>query len=657
MNLADLRARAGHLWLRLPNWLLYGVIGYVVFLGLNVAVISRGIPPDFDGITYVNFAMKLNLGLSGMGMERFVTASGPLWDLLPFTNTLDVMLLALVYNILDYHVAIWLIHSVYIALFAYFARRIFSPAATLVLVAWAISNTYFLHLYTTLLSEMKVGMFLVLFIAFVFHEDTTKHLRSLFWVTVILILQRTINIAFIFPLVALYAAIRYFDKERRKEIPRVAGAVGLAVVVLSPLLVYETGYLVEYISRNGANSAQNWRDMSGVYSKLDLLLSYGGGVVAYNREFAVAAGVALAAGAAFYLTRARGRLATAMNYALGSAVVFAVLMQAMTNNIMVVYWVYMLLGLVTVGVASAILDEQKLTALALAAMPFALMLNHSSYVRAHQEVVRKRPLVEVAKELSDAVPPLERPVVCMNYGGVGPLDLYGIELLSGRRFGTPGIDTVSYRTDAAQYIKSLNVCNVAFVANRNFMWPAFLGINHQTEPIAQFLAERASEVGFTKSRRLMFDSDPSRYIDVYVRPTMQLKMKYLRYNDKWLDGETALTLRAADPAQRLDGYTIEIDVAVPSVPDPGFALPLKATLVADNGRTVASTVIEHAGPNKLTFPLDGVVAGGYRLLFDKTFAPKGDQRRLAALYTGSVLKFEPGNRRGEAPAPQASAKP
>jgi hypothetical protein len=84
-----------------------------------------------------------------------------------------------------------------------------------------------------------------------------------------------------------------------------------------------------------------------------------------------------------------------------------------------------------------------------------------------------------------------------------------------------------------------------------------------------------------------------------------------------------------------------MDVAVPSVPDAGYALPLKATLVAENGRTVASTVIERAGPNKLAFPLDGLVAGGYRLLFDKTFATKEDPRKLAALYAGAVLKFDP----------------
>jgi hypothetical protein len=641
VNSRHLRARAADLWLRLPNRLLYAVIAYVVFLGLNVAVISRGIAPDYDGITYVDFAMKLNLALSGMGMERFVTAPGAIWDGLPFTNTLDVLLLALLYNILDYHVAIWLIHSVYIVLFAYFARRIFSPAATLVLVAWAVSNAYFLHLYTNLISEMKVGMFLALFIAFLFHEDATKHLRSLFWITLVLLVQRTINIALILPLVALYAAIRYLDKERRQEIPRVAGAVGLALVVLSPLLAHEIGNLLHYVSKAGANTAQNWRDMTGVYSKWDLLRSYADGIVAYNRVFAMAAGIALVAGVALCLTRARGRLAKARNYALGGAVVFAILMQALTNNIMVVYWVYMLLGLVTVGVASAILDERKLTALALAAVPFAFVLNHSSYVRAHQDVTHKRPLVEVARGLSEAVAAVERPIVCSNYGGVGALDLYAIEIGSGRRIGYPEIDTTSYRTDVAQYIKSLNVCNIAFVANRNFMWPTYLGINHQTEAVAKFLAERSGEVGLTKSRRLLVESDPTRYIDVYVRPTLQVKLKFLRHNDKWLDAETAVILKAADPAQRLDGYTIEMDVAVPSVPDAGYALPLKATLVAENGRTVASTVIERAGPNKLAFPLDGLVAGGYRLLFDKTFATKEDPRKLAALYAGAVLKFDP----------------
>jgi hypothetical protein len=180
--------------------------------------------------------------------------------------------------------------------------------------------------------------------------------------------------------------------------------------------------------------------------------------------------------------------------------------------------------------------------------------------------------------------------------------------------------------------------NVAFIANQNFLWPTFMGLNRNTEEIAAFMAARGRSLGFERAERVLFDSDPSRYIDVYTRPTVSVKLKYLRHNDKWLDAETALVLRTAGAT--LDDYKLDIDVMVPGVNDPAFALPLTAVLVGPAGAAGPRTaIVRHAGPARLTFSLDGLAAGEYRLQFDKTFSSAADPRRLAAVFVDARVRY------------------
>jgi hypothetical protein len=628
---------------RVTSAFLWGLVAYIAYLGLNVAVASKGVVPDYDALAYLNAAMRVHLGLSGGGLENFSQmhkVGVPMWVGLPFTNTLDVLLVALTYKLVDYHVAIWAIHSAYVVLFVHLARRLLGTPSALLLLVWAVSTTYFMHQYTSFISEMKVGMFLCLFIAYLFHDEVSRHLRALCLIVVLLILLRIINLLFIAPLLVVYAVYRWRDPARRGEVVRVMKVVGAAILLLSPLIVFELRHMVPYILAIGRHTSENWQDMTGIYSKKDLFNSYATGVWEYNRQFVAGALAVIAAAVLVAMTRRRARLAEAARFLVAFVVVALVLMQANTNNIMVVYWVYILVGLVALGALRAFANRYVMAAIAIALVPVAVWMNYEKFRSTNQALAHRLPIAQLADGIKRAVEPIAKPVMCFNFGGVGPLEPQGLEITLGRTVSFHVLNAISYVTPLEEYVKGLQGCNIAVIANRNFMWPDFLGVNRQTEAIARYVTENAAKIGFVRAARENFDQDTTRYVDIYVRPSIDVKLKYARFNDFWLDAETTVVLRApGQSTNALDGYRADIDVMVPGVNDPQYAPPLTATLYDAKGQTVRTTQIRQTGNSRISFPLDGLAPGSYRLSFDKGFSTREDPRRLSALFSGAVLAY------------------
>jgi len=605
----------------------------IAYLGLNVAVVSKGVVPGYDGLAYLNAAMRVHLWLSGGGVESFT-------QLHRGTNNLDVVLAALMYKLVDYHVAIWAIHTAYLVLFAYLARRLLGTSSALLLLVWAVSTTYFLHQYTNFISEMKVGMFLCLFIAYLFDENVSRHLRELFVIVVLLILLRIINLLFIMPLLFTYGVYRWRDLERRGEVIRVMKAVGLAMLVLLPLIIFQLRHTVPFMIAIGRHTGENWQDMTGVYNKKDLLISYATGVWKYNPSFVGGALAAFAVAALLAMTRGRARLGEASRFLAGFVVVVLVLMQAKTNNIMVVYWVYILLGLVALAVLRAFANRFVISALGISLVPLAIWMNYGQFRSANQALAQEIPIAQLADGIKRALAPIARPVMCVNFIGVGPLDPPGLDIVLGRPVSLNGLNLVSYATPFEEYVKAFQDCNIAVIANRNFMWPHFLGVNRHTEEIARYVAENAPRLGFVRAARENFDQDPSRYVDIYVRPSIDVMLKYARFNDFWLEPDTTVILRApADQVGVLDGYRADIDIMVPSVNDSQYALPLTAVLSNAAGQPVRSVRIDQTGNSRISFALEGLEPGSYRLSFDKSFSTREDPRRLSALFSAAAVHY------------------
>ena len=507
----------------LPDLFLAALLALLIGLGLILATSARGIVPGYDAVEYVRTAHFIHAGLLGdaaAGFTRMGAAVAVTWARLPFTNTLDVLLLGLAYDVADYHLSVVLIHACYLLLFAYLARRLLGRAPALLLLVWATSQTYFLHQFTNLLSEMKVGMFLALFVVALFHDDVQSRRWPLFWITVLLLLLRTADLLFILPLVVAHAAFVWRRADGPRTAVAAAKAVGLACLVLLPLLVHELKGLIPYLYlASYSDMAQNWRDMAGVSGKWDLVMSYVTGVAAYNRDFAISAVLAIAVGAALSLRDSRHRLTLFRGTVVGSLVVFAVLTSAQSNNIMIVYWVYALLGVVAVCLLKALLMERHLALLAYALIPVAIAQNANAFSRANDVLIEALPVQELAESVCKGMAGVSQPSVFQNYAGIGPLDPHGLEIASPTVVGWVPVNSISYNTPLSAYLEALDRANVALIANRNFLWPPYIGINRRTEELARYVGENASRMGFTRARRLMFDADPSRFIDVYTRST------------------------------------------------------------------------------------------------------------------------------------------
>jgi hypothetical protein len=619
-------------WERGLTYLLFATSAWVAFLALNIAVASNGLVPGYDGLAYLNAALRVNVGfISGDWML--------LWRGLPFTNTLDVLLLALLYKLVDYHIGIWLIHTAYVVVFFALLRRVLDVTTTALIFLWAISHALFLHQYTQFISEMKVGMFLILFTVYLFHDEKVERARPLFWITILLLLLRVINILFVLPLAAAYAVIRWRKGADWKQVFAGLQPVALALLFLSPLLLAEMWSVIPYMYKASySDMAQNWRDMAGVTGKWSLLLSYGDNLMLYQRALVIGAMSVIALGLVLHVTPATVRLVQFRNYAVATLVIFGVLMQAQSNNVMLAYWLYMFLGLSALAVVVAVLRPVQVGLVACLLVPVALYVNYSSFKHMNQSIAQQRPTMELANGLAQSIAAVPKPAIFQNYYGIGPLDFQGLEIAANRIVGRPPVNNVSYNTDLSAYLAALEAANVVFIANRNFMWPTFLGVNHKTEAIAREVSVRAEQLGLIRASRLHSDSDAANYIDVYLRPTVTVKLKYLQFGDHWLDQDTAVVLRYGERAQALNGYVMELDMSVPGVDDPAFTLPLTVTLKAPEGKVVKTAVVERAGPNKVVFPLDGLLPGTYRILFDKAFSTKNDPRKLSALFGDATLK-------------------
>jgi hypothetical protein len=628
---------------RLARWpaaLLWVLVAFLIYLALNGAAISLGHVPDYDGLVYVNAAMKVNLGLSGLGLDYFHQTTGNVqWAGLPFTNTLDVLVVALLWNLIDYHLALWLIHSAYLVLFVVLMRRILRAPTVLMVLAWASCSLFFLHQYLSFISELEIGLYVMLFVAYLFHDEVERHLPELFLITLLLLLMRTINLALIGPLVAVFTVLRWLDRPRRRQIWPVWKAVGLAILLLLPLLAHEARWLILYVGKTTSDTAQNWRDMTGVYSKGDLLAAYRRGLETYDGRLMRATVAAAIAAIALQLSPWRSRMTRPREYAIGALVVFGVLMQALTTNTMVVFWVFALIGLFVAALLDAYLRPWQVAVAGAVVAAMSVQQNHEAYRRLNVELAQRAPLTRVLAQLSDAVAQVERPVICSNYGGVGPIDIYALELAAHRKLGYMALDTIAYTIGTEAYVRALEECNIALVANRNFMWSNYLGVNHQTEAVARYMAVNAAAMGFAPMRHIEFDDDPARTIDVFDRPSAKVSLKYLRRADSWLEASTPVRLAWPGAARPLDRYVLEVDVMIPQVAAPKYALPLQATLVTSDGRTVGAARIERRGDQTLAFPLDGLAADTYRLEFDRTFRAPGDRRELSAQFRDVRLRF------------------
>jgi hypothetical protein len=312
----------------------------------------------------------------------------------------------------------------------------------------------------------------------------------------------------------------------------------------------------------------------------------------------------------------------------------AVLMQAATTNGQVAFWLFALVALLAGLWMRALLPPVVTAAAALVLFAGALAQQYHVFVAAYGRTSPDAPLYRLQREMVHAMDDLQRPQIYSNFGGVGPLDARGLEIPLGRVVGWAHGDQVSYLDSLEPYLDSLKFADVAFIANRNFMWPDYIGVNRHTEELSRYLETNGAAMGWIHASRLLFDGDTGEYIDVYRRAIVEVKLKWRRFGDAWMDLETPVVIRAPGAEAVPRDSVLEVKVMVPQTGDASFVPPFKATLEDDTGKRIAQAGITAFGENMLRFPVGGLPPGRYRLTFDRSFA-SADPRKLVASFLGA----------------------
>jgi len=617
---------------RVSLWGTWALLLALAFLGLQVAITSRGAVPDYDAVDYIGTALRAHLGFMGA-----LDAPGRFqWYGVGLTNSLDTLVLAVVYDLVDFHLAVWAIHTGYVVLFSWLLGRLLGRPTALFVTGWAFANVYFLHQYTNYISELKVGLFLLLFIAYLFHPDAGRHRAAIFCITILLIGLRTINLLFIVPLVAVYMGLRWMERSRRAEAWGVLKSVALGIVVLSPLLYGQVPALLSYVRNTTTRSQRNWLDMTGIYGKLDLLAAYCHGLLDYNARLQVAAAASALLAIVLVATRHRSALRGLAEPLLATAVVFAVLMQAATTNVQVVFWLFALEALL-VGLIARSVFPARLVAVAGCLLAIAtLAMAYSSFLAAARQAPANNAVQALSADMAGALRTVPRPVIYANFRGIGPLDTSGLEIRLGRVVRWPSADQVSYNPDMRYFTAGQSAANTAFIASGNFLWPTYIGVNRHTEEIARYFAEHAADLGWLPAQRFVFDDDPSRYVDVYLRPIVTVHLKWEQYGDRWMDLDTPIDLKLPGTANIPNGYELRLSATFLQPDDKAFVPPFNATLTDSAGKSVASATAPRYGDNVLAFPVGGLRAGHYRVRFERAFS-SSDPRALVAVLNGVSL--------------------
>lgn len=604
-----------------------------VLAGVKVTTASMSLVPEYDALSYLNDAFHLFLAFSGTPGEHLS------WAHVPFTNTLDAIVVALLWKLTGFQAAVWAVQTAYLVLFVGLARRIFSPAETLMLLAWAVAQTRFLPLYTSFISELKVGLMLVLFVAYLFHPRAREHPVALFVITLLLIGLRTIDLLFVAPLCLLYAGLRFLQPPRRGEIMPTLAPVVAAGLLFLPVLYFEGRKLLVHVGYTLSATRQNWQDMTGVHGRFDLLAAYWTGVGEYNVRLRTLTVAAVLVVLVVLATRHRARLRPLFEPFLATLAVFVVLMNAASTNSYVIFWVYMMIGLLATLLLDALAPRGLFLALVMLLAATALIADYAGLRIRLREIPLEAPVSVLSRDIAQTLREYPSPVVFANFGGVGALDIPGLELAAGRTLGAPQVDAVRYDVPFAAYLQALADSNVALIANRNFFFTPYWGINQNTAAIAQEMRSHATEWGWLPVRQLLVNRDPGRSVDVYVRPWASVLLKYTRWRDLWMDDRTPVVLQLPAGTHVPPGYSLQLHLAVPGVADPAFQPPWTVTLLDVAGRSVASTQVANAGESTVALPVDGLAPGEYELRFDKTFSNPPDPRKLSAQLLGVAVRF------------------
>lgn len=617
-----------------------------LYSGMLLARRSVGTIPNYDALSYVVSALNVHFALLGPEGLHPLTLSwqsivASLKATLPFTSTLDVLLLALLWDFADLHILVLLLHTAYLAIFLYLVRRYWGNMVAATAFFAIVATPVFFTQYTQFISEMKVGLMVALLLGLLFDLNVDAKPRHIALAAFLLLLARLASLSFIVAFALLWL-LRHWRERRSVKVWTVIGAMLLPLLTVALCLPENFLRQYEYIRHHSSEGVKNWQLLTGIHSKLDLLQFYLREVWRYN-EIVVALCIFLSVLAAMQGLR-RGNAVAPRTQVLrtswlwiGMLAVGVIMMSAAYSNGQIVFWVYASLVMAScIFVARNSGWLARLQLLVIAAVAAFLLPQRLNAEFAG--VARYQPLTPVARAIAADIRGMQDPVLYANFFGMGPLDIDGIALAAARPLGMQNADDLVAFTEGIpedRMSAALGASNVLLLNEAAKLWPKYIGVNTLTKQRYDFLRVHAPEHGFTLVNRHFIEGDFKESIEVWIKPYVNLTGKYAAY-DKWLDRTTPLSI-LHPTIRRLENYRLDVDVTVRNPKSTGFSPPFEVRMLDGLDREVARTRIVQFGENRLCFDFSGVT-GTYTLVSDKTFVAPPDPRALFAQYRASRLQ-------------------
>ncbi len=585
----------------------YIIIGILFFFGLSYASMTLNTVPDYDELAYVKYVSIIQEYLNNFIQYGYKTS---IYELpVAQTNTLNNYLVALVTLILPLSYATLLLNFSYILFTIYVLKKFFDSYFISIFLIFVASNFYFMHLLGTYISELSVGLLLVSVTVLTFFDKESKYSRLLIMSIILLLLSRTINLVFLAGTLGIVICIYLFDKNKVR-IKQIFKSYFYAIILLSPILFITIKSQIMYIVANGTESglAQNWRDMIGIESALDLPL-YIINTSTYYNPYLLHVLFFVSLVFIFIYKNNINKLKEFLSIFLMICMVVFAFSNANSSNVMVIFWFYSLCALLLTYILFSVLV--KLNNLLLNRVIYILgfvMLLVFSFVNYSNKSIyhdNRSEIYKISKEISTELNNFEsNNLIAANYQGIGPLDVgSGLQVFEFNKLHENHFDKLGYDKDLSYYSEALSKSDILILANRNFLWEdyaKFINLDRYIENIYNEITSKKEEFGFYTYKRIYYKNDPERFFEILIKPQIKLNLPYDHIKgDKWLTLSNSINIFPKNID--LSSKQLYIKLEIPGLE--GHKPPFKANLVDDTKKIIDSAVCNNVGICEMVFDL------------------------------------------------------
>lgn len=611
--------------------------------------------PDYDGLDYFRVAKIMNGWLTSPSDYRVWTPIiNDFVSFWPITNALSVFITAFFLRTIDTNLLPALINSLYLYLFAAYVAKIRSVSYAYITVLLLCAHTLFFRLFNTLTSEFSVGLWIYAFLLTLISNDERRCVY-LVALTMLGLLQRTIDIVFILMATFAYVVIHYAFWKNKQHIFITLRYIGLTLVLTIPLFFRHYMVTFKYVYLTSSDvTAASWKALAGVSDRSDVILQYAKFLFLYNPTV-IPVVILITAFSFFYskrITRRSAALVTGM-----SLFVCIPLVMASSLNIMVVFWVYTALIFMICELGIVISNDSNLIIKKLI-FPNGAVIKNIIFVCAllnctfflHRSWSYELPYLRLQKDISkiafDISTVLDSesgtPTIAANFFGVGALDNLGLAWRRRDNFFYGGIsDVYSKNKNPAEYLELKQATNFFITAHENYFFAPHFGINDHIKETHRLFTERSSELGFWKVKEISRDG---KIFDIWYRPRAQAYLQYASFGDNWISRNLPIEIgtKSLCSGEKISGK-LNFSVNFPNPNLPSYTPPFLITIQGKNAKSIlASEVINNYGNADVVFDLKNIICGEYELSIDKTFSTKADPRELSAQFIkiDSTFKFD-----------------